>query len=369
MIVRCVRCKTEFNSEHSHTHVCPNCRFVFDKHDKQEEFKIIRSSDLLRQATGHRLHEEAADKCAFHYDADAIGHCRCCGKPVCYACAVKTEQGYLCEPCEGSVQALPPAEAAAQAPAAPTAPPAAAPAGEAGKPKPRTVSQAMTVRPYVAWEYRRQIGRVNALFLTWWQTLFSPRRFFRGVPIGGNYRSPLLYGLFWTLIGSAGGVAWKLLLFIYPTILEFLGGGLIQVSFQLSRIYIFVTVLLLLSPLFALVLLLIACAVYHMFVVLFTRRHGGFEATLRVICYSTGTNAFYFLPVAGVIVAGVWQLLLVTIGLKEVHRTSLPAAVIIALIPFTMFLALGIALMIWSVAGTNLSVQNLLKELLVFLRA
>jgi hypothetical protein len=227
----------------------------------------------------------------------------------------------------------------------------------------------MTVRPYVAWEYRRQIGRVNALFFTWRQTLFSPRRFFRGVPIGGNYRSPLLYGLFWTLIGSAGGVAWQLLLFTYPTILDFLGGGLIHVSFQLSRIYIFVTALLLLSPLFALALLLIACAIYHMFVVLFTRQHGGFEATLRVICYSTGTNAFYFLPVAGVIVAGVWQLLLVTVGLKEVHRTSLPAAVIIVLIPFTMFLALGVALMVWSVAGTNLSVQNLLKELIFFLKA
>jgi hypothetical protein len=101
----------------------------------------------------------------------------------------------------------------------------------------------MAVRPYVAWEYRHQIGRLNALFLTWRQTLFSPRRFFHGVPIGGNYRSPLFYGLFWTLLGSAGGVGWKLLLFIYPTVIDFFGGEMVQVSFQLTRTYVFVTVL------------------------------------------------------------------------------------------------------------------------------
>jgi hypothetical protein len=101
---------------------------------------------------------------------------------------------------------------------------------------------------------------------------------------------------------------------------------------------------------------------------LFTRRHGGFEATLRVVCYSTGTNAFYFIPVVGVVVAGIWQLVLVTLGLKEVHRTSFPMAVIIVLVPFTMILALGIALMVWSVAGTNLGIENLLKELLIFLK-
>ncbi|MBI4833094.1 MAG: YIP1 family protein [Candidatus Lindowbacteria bacterium] len=363
MIVRCIRCNTEFDSDHSHTHVCPNCRFVFDAHSKQEEFKIIRSSDLVRQ-TGHRLQEEAGDKCAFHYDADAIGHCKCCGKPLCYACAIKAEQGLLCEPCETGLQAPPKAEPAAEVPAAQAKQPE-----EAEKPKRQTVSQAMAARPYVAWEYRRQIGRLNALFLTWKQTLFSPRRFFRGVPIGGNYRSPLLYGLFWTLIGSAGGVGWKLLLFIYPTFIEFLGGELVQVSFQLSRTYIFVGVLFLLSPLFALALLLVACTIYHMFVSLFTRQHGGFEATVRVVCYSTGTNVFYFLPVAGVIIGGIWQLVLMTVGLKEVHRTSLSSAIITVLGPFSIFLALGVALMVWSVAGTNLSVEKLLEQLVLFLKA
>lgn len=354
MIVKCVRCNREFSSNRSHTHVCPTCHFVFGEGDSSD-LKIVRSCDLVCESTGHHLHEEAEHKCAFHLDADAIGHCKHCGRPVCYACAIETEGGYWCEPCTQSLKTAPP-------PAEQRAEP------KAEKSRRQTVSQVLARGPYVAWEYRSQIGWVNALFTTWRHTLFRPLSFFHGIPIVGDYRSPLLYGIFWTLVGSAGGFAWKLLLYIYPTLITFFEGKSVQLSLQLSQTYVLVAAALVLSPLLALMMLLAACAIYHVFVVLFTRRHAGFEATLRVICYSTGTNVFFFLPLLGALLGGIWQLVLVTAGLKEVHRISFPLALVIALVPYTLLLIIAIAFMVWAVTGNNLGVDELLHHLVFSLR-
>ncbi|UCD57186.1 MAG: YIP1 family protein [Candidatus Hydrogenedentota bacterium] len=361
MIVKCARCDTEFSSTHSHTHICPNCQFVFKESNSEKvEFKVVRSSDLVHQSTGHRLLEEGENKCAFHLDADAVGECKLCGRPICYACAVETFRGYFCEPCADSL-------IDAHQPEAGDRPPEGLRDGvgaETEQSKPTTVSQAMARQPYVAWEYRRQTGRLNALFVTWKQTLFSPLRFFRNLPLVGDYRSPLLYGLFWTMTGLAAGVIWKLLFYIYPLAVIFFKGTAIQFSLQLSRTYVLATGALLLSPVFALMMVLVACTIYHFFVMLFTRQHAGFEATLRVMCYSTGTNAFYFLPLLGGLLGGLWQLILVTVGFKEVHRISLPLAVVVTLIPYTLLLVFWIALMLWAVAGNGLGLARMLTDLI-----
>jgi len=329
---------------------------------RHHELHIVHSSELMRESTGHLLKEEAECKCSFHPDADAIDHCKQCGRPVCIACAVEIEGVCFCEPCAENVKPAPSSEAAEQP--AERQHEGAQPEAEILRiPRP---SDALAKGPYVAWEYRHQIGRVNALFTTWLQTLFSPLRFFRSAPISGDYRSPLLYGIFWTLVGSAGGIVWKFLLYVYPTFINFLGGELIHVSVQLSKTYVLVAIALLISPLLALIMLLVACAVYHIFVALFTGRHAGFEATLRVVCYSTGTNALYFLPVVGVMLGGIWQLILVTAGLKELHRISLPMAVIITFVPFSLLLMLGTTFMLWAFSGSALLPGDPLHALTLF---
>jgi len=354
MIVRCIRCDTEFNSAHEHTHVCPHCHFVFKKDDPDHgSLKIVRSSDLINLKKDHSLLEEAEDKCAFHSDADALDYCKRCDRPICYACIVETQEGRLCESCAEQTGTADPTATADSVPLDRPPPAEEQPRDE------RMPQQPMPGRPYVAWEHRRRVGRLNALFTTWQQTLLSPRKFFHMVPLTGGYRSPLLYGLFWTLVGMAGGVAWKVLLSIYPTAMVFLEGKPLTLSIQLSPDYALVTALLLLSPLLALVLLLLACWLYHVFVVMLTRQHAGFEATLRVICYSTGVNAFYFLPILGGLIGGLWHLILVTIGLKEVHRFSFPLAICVVLVPYTALFVIGISYMLWAVTGARFDIENL----------
>jgi hypothetical protein len=327
---------------------------------KDGKLDIVRPSDLAHQKTEHHLLDESTVKCTFHPDVDAIEYCVHCGRPVCYACCVDSDNGCSCEPCAEQAQTGSPSPLVAK-----TREQAPRSGPEAGaESPPLTVSQAMLVGPYVAWEYRTHMGRFNALLTTWEDALFRPAHFFRSVPLGGDYRSPLVYGLIWCLAALASGVAWKIMLHVYPRVLLLLEGGTIDLSLRLSRTYVFVVIGTLLSPLLALIVLLAACILYHVFVALLVRRHAGFEATLRVVCYSTGTNVFYFLPLLGGLIGGIWQLVLVTIGLKEVHRISFPLAVVTALVPYTALLIGGLMFMLWAITGNRFDVQNLLSNIL-----
>jgi TM2 domain-containing membrane protein YozV len=52
-------------------------------------------------------------KCAVHPDAEAIGYCRNCGKPLCSTCARPIRDVYYCEDCLAGAVGIPPAPSAA----------------------------------------------------------------------------------------------------------------------------------------------------------------------------------------------------------------------------------------------------------------
>lgn len=367
MIVQCARCNTEFSSSHPHSHVCPNCHFVFTEDDSQRQsaektpeetggLDIVHSPKIKPTSAGHHLIDEGVARCAFHPDVDAIGHCAVCGRSLCYACAEKKENGLICEPCERG-----------SGPTKLPRPPREEPAEEMEPDLPKkkvleteSVSNILALGPYVEWEYRDQIGGWKAFTQTWRHSLFSPLRFFRRVPIIADYQSPLLYGLYWTLIGFAGGIFWRFLFAGYPVAISFLMREDTTVSLHASeRIYTEIFLVLIL-PLLGLVVLLAVCLLYHVFVVLMTSRHARFQSTVRVICYSAGTSIFFFIPYVGVLVGGIWQLVLVTIGLREMHRTAFPTALAIALIPYTVLLIFSMAFTYWSIYGYDFGVFDLL---------
>jgi hypothetical protein len=367
MIVQCIRCSTEFTSTESSPHICPNCHFVFTEPDstrqqtrqassQNPEINPERLPPKSAKSFSHRLLEEA-EKCAFHPDVDALAHCRRCGRALCYACASEGEEGILCEPCQEG-----------RNPAKSPPPPKEKP--QEDKPELQeesraTVSKALKRGPYVPWEYRGQLGGVNAFFKTWRQSLFSPLRFFQRVPIVGDYESPLLYGLWWMIIGTIGGMFWRLAFFGYPFANSLLRGEEIRFSLQFDQRILAGILLFLISPLLGLLVLLGASALYHVFVMGATRRHAGFQSTLRVVCYSSGTNIFFFLPFLGALLGGVWQLVLVTVGLREMHRVAFPTAVTIALIPYTVFLVVCLAFFYWAVSGYDFGILGLLSQYLI----
>jgi hypothetical protein len=240
-------------------------------------------------------------------------------------------------------------------------------AAKSPTPKVDTISHAMAAQPYVAWEYRREIGRFYALSLTWQRSLFSPLRFFRGVPIVGGFRSPLLYGILWSLVGFAGAIAWKLLFYTYPKIVLLFQGHPIGITLQLSPSYAYVIIVILLLPTLGMLLLLAASVLYHAFIVVLTREHASFEATLRVVCYGTGTNIFFFLPILGGVIGALWQLILIFIGLKQVHRFSYVTTFIVMIVPYSILLAGAIAFMLWSVTEGFFNLDTVFVERIISL--
>lgn len=362
MIVKCVRCHKEFSSTHAHSHVCPSCHLVFEEDTpKYGAFEIVRSHDLAKQKTDHSLLDEEVEKCSFHPDVDAVDHCKTCGRPVCYVCAHEGESGCTCEPCAEGAEPLRGIERRRSQPDEERE----SREGQPERRKASSISQVRKALPYVAWEYRDQIGRFHALSLTWQQTLFAPIRFFRSVPLVGDSRGPLLYGICWTLAGMLGGVVWKLLFANYPRIAMFLEGQPIDISIQLTPTYLVTIALLLLSPLLALGLLVTGGALYHISVWLLTRQHAGFTATLKVICYSSGANIFLLLPpVLAAPLWALWQLVLVTTGLRGVHRISFLHAFVIAIIPYAIQLAGLTAFIFWILAGNRLGLSELVPFIL-----
>ena len=63
-------------------------------------------------------------------------------------------------------------------------------------------------------------------------------------------------------------------------------------------------------------------------------------ATFKVGAYSSAVNIFIVIPIAGLLIAPVWNLTLWIIGLKNVHSMSYRRVVISILLP--MFLITGV---------------------------
>jgi hypothetical protein len=313
MIVQCVRCNTEFSSPHSNTHICPNCHFVFTENDSQNTEEELRQKALMNivhsnassSPGDHRLHEESAVKCAFHPDVDALAYCKGCGRPLCYACANEEEGSVFCDGCRQEKRGPP-------APVSPAKEPAVA--EETAEERRETVSQALARGPYVAWEYRQQLGGLNAFFRTFHQSLFSPLRFFQKVPIVADYQSPLLYGVYWTVIGIAAGVFWRLVFWGYPILSALFWGEQVSLPLEETRRALVTVFLFLISPLLGLIILLGASVLYHLFVALATNRHAGFQS--------------------------------------------------ITLIPYTILLVMSLAFIYWAVFGYDFGLLDFLQQML-----
>jgi hypothetical protein len=94
-----------------------------------------------------------------------------------------------------------------------------------------------------------------------------------------------------------------------------------------------------------LIALFIASGVFHLFVLLFVRpRNAGFEATLRVVSYSSVTRLISWIPILGWIVSFVWGIVLWIFGIREVHATTTGKAALVVLIPVVVLLILGLLL-------------------------
>ena len=112
-------------------------------------------------------------------------------------------------------------------------------------------------------------------------------------------------------------------------------GGIGVEDFALSTgMTIFSAVL---SPVFVIIGLFIASAILHVLLMIFGGANNGFEASFRVIAYTSGaTTLFQLLPLCGWFIAFIWSIAVQIRGAQEIHETDNWRAVLAVLLPLVL---------------------------------
>ncbi|MBW1729459.1 MAG: zinc-ribbon domain-containing protein [Deltaproteobacteria bacterium] len=207
------------------------------------------------------------------------------------------------------------------------------------------------------WERRGELGFWQAASQTFKGVMFAPDKLFSQLSFEAGKKEPLAFGLLAGSIGSMFGFFWQLVLVSLgvvafgPPILGHLG------------MWFIFLMMIVIVPILVLVGLYVYAGVLHLLLLIVRGAQNGFEATFRVVCFSQATQILGIVPFLGGWVAGIWQLIVQIVGLKEIHETSYLRVIIAFLIPVILVilfvLAVVIPLVIYLVgkAGTGLPWQ------------
>jgi len=188
------------------------------------------------------------------------------------------------------------------------------------------------------WDDRARIGVVPALVETTQKVLTAPSAFFASMPVTGGIGGPLLYAI---VLGSLGSIVSAVYSAVFRalmgTSLSTLGG-----SSELRRFMPFVmggasvVVQVVVAPILVILGLFVGAAIIHLMLLLLGGARNGFEATLRVMCYTEAANVIRIVPACGELVFAVYCLVLTIIGLAAAHRIGMGKAAAAVVIPFLL---------------------------------
>jgi hypothetical protein len=186
------------------------------------------------------------------------------------------------------------------------------------------------------WEDRSTLGLWQGIYQTLKAVLFSPGKLFRNLTCQGGIKEPLAFGLLVACLGAMIGFFWKFLI---------LSGELLSLDypffgqFTAALIFLFVIVII---PVSVTLFMLLYSGILHILLRILRAGQNGFEATFSVVAYSQAAQVWALIPFFGVLVAGIWQLIVQIIGLREIHETSYLRVIIGLMIPVALIFLLVI---------------------------
>jgi hypothetical protein len=207
---------------------------------------------------------------------------------------------------------------------------------------------------------RRERGFFGAFFETWRLASLDPGRFFRRVRIDQT-RSAVLFAVIASTVGSwvaslfssvtaaSSAAQVRQMLEQLPPELEKLRPFLENLAGEMSGARLVGQ--LLLAPLFALVGLYLMAGVVHLLLLLFRGAPRGFSATLTAAGYASAPALLAAVPGCGGLVAAVWSVVALVIGLGETQRCGPGKAAAAVLLPVVLFFACACALAFVAIAA------------------
>jgi hypothetical protein len=207
---------------------------------------------------------------------------------------------------------------------------------------------------------RRQRGFFGAFFETWKLVATQPQQFFRRVRIDQT-GAALLFGVLASTVGHALSAVYNWLsgqqaLVAMQSIFEkapeeqarFLRWymGLFTGTATLAQV--------ILAPILTLVFIYVGAGILHLLLMLFRGAKRPFDATLTAVAYANGLNLLLAVPGCGHLLALVWGLVVLVIGLGEIQRCGSGKAAAAVLTPVVLLCAC-------CCAAVGLSVPALMK--------
>jgi hypothetical protein len=183
---------------------------------------------------------------------------------------------------------------------------------------------------YTPWESGE--GFIAAFYQTTVGSLFSPTRFFKKISSGEGYWSPLIYALITGIIGNGCAILWFWLFMAQLIPMD-------RIPFQHS-----LSILRLIIPLpFQLAIaVFIGSGIVHLCLMIVGGNNNGYRTTFRAVAYSYSGYLFGIIPFIGMIIGGIYTLILIIIGVREGHEISTGKAVLAVLLPLIIVFGLGV---------------------------
>jgi hypothetical protein len=225
-------------------------------------------------------------------------------------------------------------------------------AQEAETPRPQTY--------YVPWEDKKNLGFLGALFETWKQSCFNPGPFYEKMPVTGGIGNPLLYGLILGFIGMIFQVTYSQMFSQLFDITKWLPPMYRSVDSEFlefnRRIQSFSNIFSIFAfPFIATAGMFIMSGIVHLLLAMFGWKKHGYESTFRLVAYSEGPAFFRLIPLIGDLIAPIWQLVLVIIGISKVHKISGGKATLVVLLPAILFCACCCGIVFWIISLIGLT--------------
>jgi len=221
-----------------------------------------------------------------------------------------------------------------------------------------TAAPVPSVSSGVPWEHRSEKGFVSAMVETVRDVLLEPARTFAAMPPAGGLGAPLF---FFVLTGTLGGLAGIFYQSMLHAISPATGTPEQQALATMMSSTMVIGGAIMFLPLMLAAAAFISAGILHLALILVGGAKKPFEATFRVICYAGGATAvLQLLPVCGAIVASIWNLVLVVIGISQVHGISRGRASIAVLLPSLVCcgLLIFVAVFLAAAVGAAMGASN-----------
>lgn len=186
------------------------------------------------------------------------------------------------------------------------------------------------------WESDPAAPLFTRLYETIREVLGSPQATFAGMPVTGGIARPLQFLLILATVCGLVSMGYQ---FAFELLVPKPAAGAERLTpAMMAVVYGVVAVLL---PLMIAAASFISAGIMHVSLMCVGGNPKSFEATYRVVAYANGaTSVMMLIPFCGGLIQGIWNLVLLAIGFREVHGLSTGKAVVAVLLP--IFLCCGV---------------------------